>query len=183
MGLRFKGQKGPRCAPHPSSQRVGGPHLGAQWGSRARVGRANALHSSPAPPGGPLPPDSPVLPSASFLCPQDQCGRGEEGALEGRGPAWALSRLPGPEWAGQMPSAPLLLLQDGSSHLPLLISPASGVPILSGLHFSSPLSPPRPTSSLGGSSCLLGRQGPPPAAGRHPNFGEVLTRHLPTLPS
>ena len=68
---------------------------------------------------------------------------GREGwALVDRGPAWELSRLPVPEWAGQSPSTPLLLLLDGPSCLPLLISLASGAPILSGLHFSSPLSPP-----------------------------------------
>ena len=85
---------------------------------------------------------SPVLPSAFFLCPQDQCGQGEGGTLEGRGPAWEFSRLPRPEWVEQSSSAPLLLLPEGPSHLPLLISQASGVLILSGLHFSSPLSPP-----------------------------------------
>ena len=42
---------------------------------------------------------------------------------------WEPSRLPGLEWAGQMPSSPLLLLRsgvwEGPSLLPLLISPAS----------------------------------------------------------
>ena len=33
------------------------------------------------------------------------------------------SRLPGLKWAGQTPYSPLLLLLDGSSRLPLLISP------------------------------------------------------------
>ena len=42
---------------------------------------------------------------------------------------WEPSKLPGLEW-------------EGPSRLPLLISPASGVPILSDLQFSSPLSPP-----------------------------------------
>ena len=60
--LRLKEQKGPRCAPHPWSQRA-------------------------------------------------------------RDLTWEPSRLPGLEWAGQSPSAPLPLLPDGSSHLPLLISP------------------------------------------------------------
>ena len=35
---------------------------------------------------------------------------------------WEPSRLPGLEWVGQMSSTPLLLLPDGSSSLPLLIS-------------------------------------------------------------
>ena len=73
---------------------------------------------------------------------------------------WEHSRLPGLEWAGQTPSSPLPLLLEGPSRLPLLTSLASGAPILSGLHFSYPLSPRSPTGSLGGSSHLLGRQGP-----------------------
>ena len=48
-----------------------------------------------------------------------------EGALDCRGLAWELSRLPRPQWVGQSPSAPLLLLLEGPSRLPLLISPAS----------------------------------------------------------
>ena len=46
-------------------------------------------------------------------------------ALEDRGPTWELSRLPVPKWVGQTPSAPLVLLLEGPSCLPLLISPAS----------------------------------------------------------
>ena len=106
-----------------------------------------------------------------------------EGALEGRGSAWELSRLPWPQWAGQLPSAALPLLLDGPSHLPLLISPASGALILSGLHFSSTLSPLHPTGSFWGSSHLFGCQSPPPVAGRCPSCGETLTLHLPTPPS
>ena len=129
--------------------------------------------------------------------------------------------------SGQGSRPPLL------SPLPLLISPASGAPVLSGLNFSLPLAPPtsyrftlgflpspwglefpasswqapylwgdanstsshtailtpppsvplHPTSSLWGSSRLLGRQSPPPAAGRSPHCGEMLTPRLPTPPS
>ena len=136
-GLGSTEQKRPRRASHPCL-RGQEPHLGAQQASWFQVGETNALCSSTAPPGGPLPPASPDL-LTSLLCPQDQCGRGG-GALEGRGPAWEPSRLPRPEWLGQSP--PLLLLLEGLSHLPLLISPASGSLILSGLHFSSPLSTP-----------------------------------------
>ena len=93
------------------------------------MGGANALLSSPAPRSGVWESRSrlPLLIWASSLCLPDQCGWwwGEGGALEGRGPAWELSRLPVPEWMGQSPSAPLLLLLQGPSHLPLLISPAS----------------------------------------------------------
>ena len=77
---------------------------------------------------------------ASLLCPQDSCGL--DGALDGGEVAWELSRLPRPEWARPSPSALLLLLQEGPSHLPLLISLASGTLILSGFHFSSLLGPP-----------------------------------------
>ena len=61
--------------------------------------------------------------------------------MDWRGLAWELSRLPMPKWAGQLTSAPLPLLPEGASHLPLLISLASGVLMLSGLHFSSPFGP------------------------------------------
>ena len=95
------------------------------------MGRANALLSShlllwsdvrEGPSRLPL-----LISWASLLCPQDQCGcMGVEGrALEGRGLAWELSRFPCPQWAGQSPSALLLLPLDGPSCLPLLISPAS----------------------------------------------------------
>ena len=57
--------------------------------------------------GGPLPAASPVLPLASFLCPQDQCSRRWGGVcLGGQGTGLELSRLPVPEWMGQMPSSP-----------------------------------------------------------------------------
>ena len=42
---------------------------------------------------------------------------------------------------------------------------------------------PQAASSLWGSSCLLGCQSPPPAAGRGPSCGQTLTLHIPTLPS
>ena len=141
VGLRLKEQKGPRRAPHPWSQREGDltwePSRlpGLEWAGQTPSSPLLLLWSRRAPPAclswSPWPPS---------YAPKDPCGL--EGALEGRGSAWELSRLPGPEWVGQSPSAPLLLFPESPSHLPLLISPASGVPILSGLHFSSPLSPP-----------------------------------------
>ena len=42
---------------------------------------------------------------ASLLCPQDP--HGLEGALDCRELAWELSRLPMPQWVGQLPSTPL----------------------------------------------------------------------------
>ena len=162
MGLRLKEQEGPRFAPTPFL-RGGGPHLGAQQASWARVGGANALRSSPAPPGGPLPPASPDLLGLP-LAPKDPCGL--EGALEEG--YWPGSSAGSQGWVGQAialcssPAPPR-----GPSRLPLLISPGSGAPILSGLHFSSPLCPPHPTGSLGGSSHLLGHQGPPFVSFKH----------------
>ena len=135
VGLRLKEQKGSRRVPHPWSQRVGDlswePNRlpGFEWVGRLPFGSGKAppacLSLSPWPPS---------------CAPKDP--HSLEGALEGRGPAWELSRLPGPQWAGQSPSAPLPVLPDDSSHLPLLIFPALGALILSGLQFSSPLSPP-----------------------------------------
>ena len=58
------------------------------------------------------------------------------------GTGLGAQQAPQPEWARQSPSAPLPLFLESPSCLPLLVSLASGVLILSGLHFSSPLSPP-----------------------------------------
>ena len=77
-----------------------------------------------------------------------------------------------------------------SSHLGWPLPPAS--PDLPSLRCTNPVWPPlllppsvplRPTYSLWGSSHLLGCQSPPPAAGRCPSCGEMLTLHLPTPPS
>ena len=218
------GRAPPAClswSPHPPSCVPKDPHTlegpwragdrhGSSAGSPNLSGRANCPHSSPAPPRGHLPPSFPFLPSASFLCPQ---GPGQPGGgFEDRGSAWELSRLPGPQLAGQSPSAPHPLLPGRPSHLPLLISPASflcpqdprclygalGVGELACLSWSPwplggwsclastsslPLVPLHPTGSLWGSSHLLGGQSPPPASGRHPSCGETLTLCLPTMPS
>ena len=55
-------------------------------------------------------------------------------------PSWELSRLPA-QVDQVTPSSPLRLFLESPSRLLLLISSTSGAPILSGLHFSSPLSP------------------------------------------
>ena len=150
--------RGPwRAGDRPRSSAVS-PYL-SRW--------AVTLCSFPTPPGWLLPPSSPDLPSASFLCPQGPTQPG--GGFGGQGIGLGAQQAPQPEWAGQSPSTLLLLLLDGSSCLCLLISPASGAPILSGFHFSSPLGPRHPTGSLWGSSCLLGHQSPPAVAGRHPS--------------
>ena len=87
----------------------GQPHLGAQKASWARVGGANTLHSSPAPPVLESPSCKPPgLPPMSPGPTQPVVGFG------GWGSAWELSRLPGPEWVGQTPPTPLLLLPSWS---------------------------------------------------------------------
>ena len=117
-----------------------GPHLGAQQASWALVGRANALLSSPAPPVWEGPSRLPLLISwASLLCPKGPTRPG--GGLRGQGTVLGAQQALQPEWARRSPSASLLLFPESPSRLPLLISPASGAPSLSGLHFS-PLSPP-----------------------------------------
>ena len=77
---------------------------------------------------------------ASLLCSQDPCGL--EGALKRWGAGLGAQQAPQSQWSRQSPSTPLLLFLESPSHLPLLTSPASGVPILSGLYFSYPLGPP-----------------------------------------
>ena len=113
-GVRLKEQKGPRHSPHPWSRREGDltwePSRlpGLEW--------AGQMPSSPLLllPEGPS--HLPLLISpASLLYPQDQCGQGGGVALEGRGPAWELSRLTVLEWAGQTPS----LLSSFSQRVPL----------------------------------------------------------------
>ena len=98
-------------------------------------------------PSAPLPllPEGPsrlplLISRASFLCPQDP--HGLEGALDGGVTGLGVQQAPRPEWARRSPSTPLSVFPESPSHLPLLISLASVAPILSGLYFSSPLSPP-----------------------------------------
>ena len=136
-------QKGPR---HASlwSQRVGHPHLGAQQASWAQVGRANALHSSPAPPVPEVPSHLPLLVfAASLLSPQDQPSL--EGTSGGVGPGPRAGQTSLADWAGEtLGLLPTDLSPQGSLQvwepLPPLSHP-SGAPVLSGLHLSSPLSP------------------------------------------
>ena len=66
----------------------------------------------------------------------------QKGPRHGRGPHLGAQQASWLEWTRQSHSGPLPLSPDSPSCLPLLIAPASGVLILSGLHFSSPLSPP-----------------------------------------
>ena len=139
-GLGSRNRRGPGVPPTPGLRGEGtSPGSPAGFLGSSAQGRHPPLLSSPAPPVGSA--HLLLLTSqVSLLCPQGPTWPG--GALEGRGSAWELSSLPVPQWAEQMLSAPLPFLLDGPSCLPLLISPALGVPILSGLYFSSSLSPP-----------------------------------------
>ena len=114
-----------------------------------------------------------LISPASLLCPQGPTWPG--GGLEGQrtglgaqqvpqaqvGGAVTLRSSPAPP-GGPLPSASPDLpgLRDAYPVWPPLLLPASV--------------PPCPTGSLGGSSCLFGRQGPLPAGGRCPSCGETL---------
>ena len=113
--LGSRNRRGPGVTP-PLVSEGRGPHLGAQQASWSRMGRANTLLSSPAPPvwEGPWAPPtflswSPWPPS---YAPKDPCSL--EGGLEGRGSAWELSSLPGPNGPGNHP----LLLSCSSQRVP-----------------------------------------------------------------
>ena len=115
--------------------------------------------------GGPLPPASPDLPGLPPMPPRIHA------AWRG---IWRAGDRPGNSAGspGRVGGANALcfspLLPEGPSHLHLLISPSSGASILSGLHFSSPLSPPRSyrftwgflPSSWASGSPTSGRQAP-----------------------
>ena len=131
-------------------------------------------------PSAPLPflPDGPshlslLISPASLLCPQEPMW--PEGGFGGQGtglgaqqaPRAAVSRAvalclspvtPGESLQPAPPDLPCL--RDADPVWPPLLLPASV--------------PPCPTGSLGGSSCLFGRQGPLPAGGRCPSCGETL---------
>ena len=118
VGLRYNRTEGAQACPSPLVSENGGPHLGAQQASWAQVGMADALLSSPAPPVWEGPSRLPLLFSPRLLSYAPKDPQDLEGALEGRGLAWELSRLPGPERAGQTPSAPGGPLPPSSPGLP-----------------------------------------------------------------
>ena len=88
--------------------------------------------------------------------------------LRGGDLTWDPSRLPGLEWVGQMPSAPLPLFPVVSSHLPLLISLASLL-CSQGLMW--------PGGGFGGQGTSLGTQQTPQAQ----VCGAVALHSSPTL--
>ena len=116
VGLRLKEQKGPRPASHPWSQRAGN----LTW-EPSRLPGFECVGQMPSSPLLLLlegPSHLPLLfsPQPPSYAPKDPWDL--EGALECSESAWELSRLPGPEWVRQSPSAPLLLLPPASPDLP-----------------------------------------------------------------
>ena len=149
VGFRLSGTEGTQACLPPLVSGGGGPHLGAQHASQGRVGGANTLCSSPAP-------AAPVMEGPSrlpFLFPPPprppSYAPRTNGALRGPlragvGPGPITGQASPADWAeetlGVLPPDPS---PQGSLRawepLPPLSHP-SGAP--SGLHFSSPLSPP-----------------------------------------
>ena len=141
-GLGSRKRRGPGV-PSPLVSEGRGPHPGAQQAPRVWVGGAFALHSSAVPPREPLPPASPVLPGHPPMPPgPTQPGWGSGGWYQLGSSAGSPVRVGQAIALCSSPTLPGESLPESPSHLPLLISPASGAQILSGLHFSSPLSPP-----------------------------------------
>ena len=138
--------------------------------------RTNALCSSPAPLVLEGPPCLPLpISPASLLCPQDL--RSPEGTIEGIRPSPRAERTSLANWAGDVLAmlppipepkgvqrsgnpSPLSATPQGCWSCPVSTSPPPSVP-------------PHPTSSVGGSSCHLGRQGPPPESCRFSSCEET----------
>ena len=135
-GLGSRNRRGPGCPPFLVSRGQGtSPGSPAGFLGSSEQGKCPPLLSCSSSLGGPLPPASPDLPGLPPMPPRTHA------AWMG---VWRAGDWPGSSAGSLCPSGwgnrpPLL--PEGPSHLPLLISPASGVPILSGLQFSSPLSP------------------------------------------
>ena len=154
MGLRLKEQKGPRCAPHPWSQRAGDltwePSRlpGLEWVGQTPSSPLLLLQSAvwEGPSHLPL-----LFSPASLLCPQDQC-RGKGRPLEGRGPAWDSAGSPCPSGQGNHP----LILSGSSQRAPPTSLSCSLVGLL-------PMSPRTHAAwkELGGQQIGLGAQQAP----------------------
>ena len=133
-GLGSRNRRGPGMPP-PLVLEGRGPHLGAPQASWARIGGQTPSSPLLLLPSGVWegPSRLPLLISpASLLCqlPWWSLLNSQADALPSKHPTRVSNRL-------------LLSLSSQSpSRLPLLIFPASGAQILSGFHFSSPLSPP-----------------------------------------
>ena len=112
-----------------------------------------------------------------------------KGALEGWGSSLGPQQAPQgwvgkgnarrvPPWSSKPPRVPWGVETPPLSQPPLRGTGPVWPPLLFPAH-----SPPCPTLSLGGSSRLLGCQGPPPVSGRYPSRGETWTLCPPTPPS
>ena len=140
VGLRLKEQKAPRHAPLPWSQRAGDLSWELsrlpvpEWAGQSPSAPLPLLWSGRAPPAclslSPWPPSYAPRTHMAWL------------GLWRWDTSLGAQQAPWPEWARRLPSALLPLFLESPSHLLLLMSPASEARILSGLHFSSPLSPP-----------------------------------------
>ena len=122
VGFRLKEQKGPRHSPRPWSQRAG--HL--TW----EPSRLPGFELEGQTPSSPLLLlwSWRALPACLSCCcrPPSYAPRTNVGwGLGGQGTGQGAQQAPQAKWAGQSPSAPLQLLPEGPSHLPLLISWAS----------------------------------------------------------
>ena len=104
-GLGSRNRRGPDVSPTLVSE-GGGPHLGAQQASWARVGGANALHSSPAPPVPQGPSHLPLLfsPWTPSYAPRTSVA-GVGGGPGEQGTGLGAQQPPQPEWVGQSPSS------------------------------------------------------------------------------
>ena len=141
-GLGSRNRRAPGVPPSPGLRGQGtSPGSPAGFLGLSRRGKRPPLLSCSSSLQGPMPPASPDLPGLPSMPtgPIRLCGVD----LGGQGTSLGAQQAPLAQVGGAINlSTPLPFLLEGPSRLPLLISPASGVPILSGLHFSTRLSPP-----------------------------------------
>ena len=129
-GLGSRNRRGPDVSPTLVSE-GGGPHLGAQQASWARVGGANALHSSPAPPVPQGPSHLPLLFSPQPPYDPKTNASGGSGDLGGQGTGLGAQQAP----RARMDGANALRFSPTLPEGPLL--PAS--PDLPGLRGTDPV--------------------------------------------
>ena len=135
--------------------------------------RSLPVHLSSSPPSLPLTPLGPMRPR-----------RSSEGGGPGQGALQASRALTGwgnarhaPPWSSEPPRVP-----PGVGTLPPS-QPLWGRQSYPASTSPPPSLPPRPARSLGGSSHLLGCQGPPTSVRRRPSCGETQTPRPPPPPS
>ena len=181
VGLRLRQQKEPRGSPYPWSQRAGDltwePSRlpGLEWVGKRPSSPLLLLQSGRPPPT--CLSQSPWSPSYAPRTHMAWMGLWSAGHWPGSsaGSAAQVGRAIASCFSSTLPRVPPTCLswspwpQEHQSCL-ASTSPLPSVPLC-------------PTGSLWGSSHLLGRQSPAPAASRCASCGEMLTLHLPTLPS